>query len=110
MAQAPEAFAIVAEYAVALGAKSISALPGCWEKRIDEHWWVAINGHKDDMACSREAPPVPSLHCYIEYDGWPAGLISLQDGVIAAGESANEDTFIAAVKRALYSLEDRRLR
>lgn len=105
--EASQAFALLAEYAVAQGAKSIGALPGCWERRIDDHWWVAVNGHKAvEMPCSREAP-VPPLHAYIEYDNWPAGVISIDGGVIVAGD-ANEDAFIAALKRALGSLEGRR--
>lgn len=99
---ANEAFALVAEYAVALGAKSIGSLPGCWEKRIDEHWWVAINGHLEEVPCSHDAP-VPPLCCYIEYDDWPAGVIAL-DG----GDITSEADFVAAIKRAFSSLESQK--
>ena len=38
---------------------------------------------------------------YVEYNGFPAGLLTpMGDGCIAAGEAANEDTFIAALRRA----------
>lgn len=100
------AFTLIAEYAIELGARSIGQLDGCWERQIDEHWWVAINGHAEPVICSRGAP-VPELHCYIEYDGWPAGAINAFNGLIAAGEKANEQTFIAAVRRAKSALEGR---
>lgn len=104
---ANETFGLLAEFAVATGAKSIGDLAGCWEKRIDEHWWVAVNGHLDEVACSREAP-VPPRHAYIEYDGWPAGVLSEQGGVVTMGEVANEDSLKAALRRAVTSLQGRR--
>lgn len=99
MADAADAFELLAGYAVALGAKSIGTLPGCWEKGIDEHWWVAINGHDDDMACSRGAM-VPPGFCYIEHDKWPAGMFSADGGVIEAGNGADVANFITAIRRA----------
>lgn len=43
---------------------------------------------------------VPAFHCYVEFNGWPAGLLSPYDGTFAAGEAANEETFIAALEQA----------
>lgn len=37
----------------------------------------------------------------IKYNGWPAGIIDPRGGVIAAGEAANEDAFIAAIEHEL---------
>lgn len=98
-----DAFYLVAEYAVALGAKFIGDLPGCWEKGIDEHWWVAVNGHDDDVVCSR-GTPVPPGTCYVEHKKWPAGMVTEDGGVIEAGNGADVVNFMAAVRRAMGSL------
>jgi len=38
------------------------------------------------------------IHCAVLYNGWLAGVFSPAGGWIAAGEGANENTFIAACK------------
>ena len=91
-----EAFAKLGELGCALGVKNINKLPACWEFQIDEQWWIAVNAHHEEMKCST-GDPVPSFHAYIKYNGWPAGLIYPGGGIIAAGECANEDTFIEAI-------------
>lgn len=37
----------------------------------------------------------------VTWCGWPAGIITPNGGVIAAGECANEDTFIEAIEAEL---------
>ena len=98
--QIGEAFGKVCMLAGALGVKGINALPGCWEHAIDGTWWIALNGHAEPTECSRGAS-VPPYEMYVECNGWPAGILSPGDGVIAAGEGANEDTLIAAIDAAL---------
>lgn len=92
-----EAFAKIADLGKSLGVKSINKLPACWEIQIDERWWLAINGHKEEIECST-GDKAPSFHAYIRYNEWPAGLIYPGGGIIAAGECANEDTFIEAIE------------
>ena len=84
-------------FAAAKGAKNIFQLPGCWESDVDGHWWIAINGHTETVSSSR-GQDVPPFSVVIEFNGWPAGIIGPDGGVIAAGGAANEDTFIAALK------------
>ncbi len=98
--QVSEAFSLIIELATARGFLSIKDLLGCCEFEVDDHWWVAINGKEGDAECSRGAM-VPRFHAYVEFNGWPAGLVSFQGGTIAYGEAANEDTFIAALEAAL---------
>ncbi len=69
-----------------------------WEHKIDDHWFIKINGH------SKEMQGIPAFHMTIEYNGFPAGIVSPFEGTIAAGEAANEDTFIEAVQKKLESL------
>lgn len=49
------------------------------------------------MTCT-EGVTVEPFHCYIEFNGWPAGVVAPWGGVIAAGDVANEAAFLAAVK------------
>lgn len=37
----------------------------------------------------------------IKFNGWPAGVIDPLGGIIAAGQAANEDSFIAAIESEL---------
>ena len=95
--QFAEAFIEVGQYGFRQGARSISKSPGCWESQVDKRWWIAINPHKVPTKCStgHEVPPVS---VYIQYNGWPAGELNPRGGWIAAGEGANEDTFIEALR------------
>lgn len=94
-----EAMMRVVELAEKLGVTKINEMDGCWEHQVDEKWWIACNGHQETTRNSHGAE-VPPFHVYVEYNGWPAGLINPRQGVIAAGEGANERTFIAALRKA----------
>lgn len=93
-----EAFVAIIRLAEKLGVKSIKDLPGLWELAIDEHWKIRVNGHKEEIDA------IPPFHCAVEFNGWPAGLFSPQGGVIAAGDCANERTFIEACERRTSAL------
>ncbi|MOA58861.1 hypothetical protein D3C78_1833450 [compost metagenome] len=54
-----------------------------------------VNGFKVKM------DGIPSYHAAVEYNGWPAGIIGYEGGVIAAGEAASEESFIEALKKVL---------
>lgn len=92
-----EAFAEIAALAARLNIRDIGHMPGCWEQQIDEHWWIAVNGHCAETKCSF-GEAVPPFSAYVRFNGWPAGIISQFDGCLAAGAAANEDAFIAALK------------
>ena len=94
-----EAFFEIGNLAGRLGVEGINKFPGCWEHQVDDSWWIAVNTHAEKTTCSTGVD-VPAYHAYVMFNGWPAGVISPAGGVIAAGECANEDTFIAALKRA----------
>jgi hypothetical protein len=94
-----EAYIEVVNLARAIGVTRIDLMEGCWEHQIDDQWWIAMNGHKKPTKCSAGAT-VPPFEMYVQFNGWPAGVVAPNGGIIAAGELANEDTFIAAVKAA----------
>lgn len=94
-----EAFVLLAELLIARGVPlPLSDHPGVYELAIDEHWKVAINGHREpgEYAGARVEP----FHVVVEFNGWPAGFFGPCGGIIAAGELANETTLIEAIKAA----------
>ena len=101
-------FVLMCDLGLKLGVKRINELPGCWEQRVDDQWWFAMNGHNEPMiarssdgaSSSGEGVSVPPFHAYVEYNGWPAGMLTPYDGILAAGEGANEETFAAALESA----------
>lgn len=97
----PEVFFEIMNLAEARGVRRINELPGCWELALDKQWWIALNGHREPVKCSRGAD-VPPFACYVEFNGWPAGLVSPgpEGGVLAAGQAANEDALIEALRNA----------
>ena len=95
----PECFSKVVDLMLALGVEGINTLPGCWEHQVDEHWFIKVNGHKE---------PIDNIQPYemiVWFNGWPAGVIHPDRGVIAAGTLVNEDTFIAALDAAILAAE-----
>jgi hypothetical protein len=79
-------------YAMFNGATSIAMKEGLWENKVDEHWVVKCNGkpHKVDN--------IPAFSWYIEFNGWPAGIMSIMgDGVLCAGEAGNEENLRQAL-------------
>lgn len=98
--QIAEAFHVAMEFAVASGAENIKDLPGCWSGKVDEHWSLKCNGH------DHKIDGVPPYCFYIEFNGWPAGIIAPNVGTIAAGKLANEETFISACLAATRKLKE----
>ena len=93
-------FILLAKLAEKDGVAPINRHTGCWERQIGEHWWIAVNGHKDKISCSK-GPEVEPFHCYVEFNGWPAGIFNPMNGIIACGYAANEDAFAAAIETEL---------
>lgn len=88
------------ELAAALGARDISQLPGYWSHQVDERWKIDLNGKDVTL------DGIPPYHVAIEYNGWPAGILSPIGGIIAAGEGANESTFIDALDKAILAAKE----
>jgi len=91
-------FALIAKLCEALGVSHINKLDGCWEYKLDDNWFIAVNGHRKAMKAN--GVTVQPFHCYVEFNGWPAGDLSPFGGWIAADAEANEDAFIQALKAA----------
>jgi len=90
---------LIADLGAALGVSRINELPGVWTHEVDDHWTIALNGHKEPK--EHESLSIPPFHCTVWYNGWLAGLFNAFGGTIAAGSVANEDTFCEALRRAI---------
>lgn len=89
-------------------APSLNILPGLWKRVVDEHWTFWVNGHREaraieDSLLGSQGARVNPYDCWVEFNGWPAGSFSLPtgEGVIAAGQAANYETFCEALRRVL---------
>lgn len=93
---------------VALEVKDINQLPGAWEQRIDDSWYIAINGHDDDFDVRPKdsmKATIPPYHFAVWFNGWLAGLLHPFDGgVFAAGSEAYEVSFAEAVEKFIEAL------
>ena len=94
----PEALSEIAGLCLISGASPLTKYENCWEERLDEKWEIAMNGHKTPKRCSHGIE-VPPFSVYVQYNGWPAGILDPTGGIIASGESANEQNFIAAIRK-----------
>ena len=94
-----EAYEVIAGLYFSIEKAPLIDHDGCWEHQIDESWWVAMNGHPEPKQCST-GETVKPYNCYIKFNGFPAGIMSPFFGSIAAGELANETTFIQACRAA----------
>lgn len=95
-----EAMRVVAELAFALNAPPMNGHPNCWELQVDEHWKIAVNGHRDPRKTTGGVEVMP-FNCYVEFNGWPAGFFDPYGGVLCAGAVGNEDALIAAMRTRL---------
>ena len=73
---------------------------GCWERQIDENWWIALNGTNKAQTCSTGAE-VPPFSAYVTWLGWPSGILNPHGGTLVAHPNANEELFAAALEKAI---------
>jgi len=66
---------------------------GLWKDTVDETWKIVCNGTPNKL---EEIPPYSWT---IEFNGWPAGLLSVitGEGVICAGELGNVENLQKAL-------------
>lgn len=92
-----EAFALVCELAIKDG---VDKMPrGMWERDIG-NWHISLNRTLEERA-NAKGMKVPEFSVMLEWNGFPAGIIDPNGGMIAAGSEANEDSFIAAIKKEI---------
>ena len=93
-------FKLIADLGNKTGAAPATKFDGCWEHRVNDDWWLALNAHKVEIKCSK-GPEVPPFTCYLEYKGWPAGLVDPYGGTLLRIGDVSEDALIAVLEAAL---------
>lgn len=100
--QIPEVFSSMAQ-----AGWKVADFPGkILDKLINDHrgsggkWRIIVNGNKSMRTYGVDGTPVKltPFSAVIYWNGWPAGIIDMTGGVIAAGEGANEDALIESIK------------
>ena len=94
------AFYKLCELCIALGQAPANKHPECWVHQVNTLWAIAFNAHADPKPCSLGVTVQP-FHCYVQFNGWPAGVFNPYGGQIAAGECANEAAFLEAMDAAI---------
>ena len=92
-----------------IAGKSLLEMSGKrWAGNIDKNWIIAVHANRDREV---EFKPKGTMGGKAEFgimlvwfNGWLAGMLDPGGGVIAAGELANEDTFIEAIDKKLKEL------
>ena len=104
-------FEAIVQVAYALGIRDIKRFPNGWHYKLDDAWEWVVNGTKvpiDVMPQGTMGCMVPSFCAAVFYHGWLAGVFSPYGGAFAAGDGANKETFLAAVRSGLLALGDSR--
>lgn len=99
------AFWLIAELCTAAGVAPLTKHRGCVEVTAGA-WTITVNGHARPKR-SRRGLFVPRFSALLEFNGWPAGSMNPFGGIVAAGEAANEDTLIAALRAEVLRLTGR---
>lgn len=92
-----EVFVEIANLCESMKIPPLNTFPNCWECKLDKHWTIVVNAHKEPKMW--HDIEVLGFHCYVEFNGWPAGIFSPHGGSIAAGSEANEQKLIEAIQK-----------
>lgn len=77
------------------GVAPLNQHPGVWIFDVGA-WRLALNAHGEPM--EYDGHKVDPYHCYVEFNGWPAGIITPRAGTVAFGKLANIFTLRDALK------------
>lgn len=81
-----------------LGLPPVATMPGkLWRGSVGP-WSFVVNANRRARKLENGVT-IKGYETYIEYNGWPAGVLDLLGrGQFAAGSGANPKTFVAAVE------------
>lgn len=100
-----EMFDKIVQLGLKHGVSNLKDYPSAWIHKVDDQWTLALNGKDNELPVEPEGTMgisrLEPFHAAVWYNGWPAGILYPYGGEFAAGEGANEDTFIEALDRAI---------
>ena len=97
----------ILELAAVHGVSRIDELDGAWEIAIDEHWYLAVNGHEERVFVDppdRMGVTIPPFNFCLWYDCWLAALFHPYGGQIVAAPEVSEEIFVEAVRQHIRDL------
>ena len=62
-----EAFDLIDSLAKLDGAAPMNRHEGAWERKLDDQWTIAVNGHPAPVRWN--GVEIPSYHCFVEFNG-----------------------------------------
>lgn len=92
-----ELFAAIVAYGAKKGITRINTMPCCWEFEPTPGWFIAVNGHAEKRPLIDKDVMVEPFTAYVEWHGFPAGIITPRGGILAAGSEANEEALLKAL-------------
>lgn len=103
----PEVFDAIANLVIDRNQHPLKQYPNPLHVPVDDQWQVWVNGQMTEREIV-DAPEssmahrlkVPRCTAAVFFNGWLAGFVDPAGGTVAAGEVANEDTLLAALKAA----------
>lgn len=88
-----KAFMRVVDLGVARGMADIAKTPGC--QQLDFGMWaLSLNPHLEPTK-NADGVEVPMGSVFVQYNGWPAGIIGMDGGCLVG---VTEDQFIEAIE------------
>jgi len=98
----------VIELITAHNVHNIKDLPGAWECKIDARWYLACNGHNEELSVNPDGTmgaDIPPYHFAVWYNGWLAGLFNSYGGWFVGNDAANEETFAEAIRAHVLEMQ-----
>ena len=87
-------------YGLSVGVEKLCDIPGCWEHQINDQWFVAANGHKEDH--TSKGFTVWPFHFVLFSNDMPIVIVNAYQGVICGGWATDfqqlEDEIITMLK------------
>jgi len=83
MSPIPEVFDLIIRLGIRDGVAPLPKThPGrCWERDLGSGWWIALNGNREAVKCSKGID-VPPFTVYGERNGFPALLVGPKGGSV----------------------------
>ena len=87
-----------------LGVEGIASIDGAWEYRIDEQWYIAVNGHDHEVEVTVDGMMSiklsPYHFCIWQY-GWIVAVFTPTAGVFLGD---NEEELVLAIFEAVENM------
>lgn len=106
-----DVFCTISELALAMGARDIGGMPGCWEVDLDEGWFLAVNGKRTAVGAGPvdgEWAEVPAKMAAVWCEGVLVGYVDPWQGVVALdGRHVHIQELIVVLNNKIGQVQER---